>query len=301
AAHDRSSRVPATRMTQRPEAPSPSQYRDSRNLASRGRLHERYSNKSWFRWVAERLDLASGACVLDVGCGAGWFWERAVPSLPDNIDLTVTDLSQGMVAEAMERLSSRCFPAQIDSCQADAVSLPFADARFDVVVAMHMLYHVPELERAISETKRVLRPGGKLIVTTVGQRSMVELLELASQAFGGPATNPAALVFDIDQASKVLRAHFNHVEVTRFIDVYAITEADDVFAYLTSMPPGIGATRDQQAKLHELIDDALTAGDGTLSVQHEAGFLIATNGGKTCRASTGPCFGDISGNAAFSQ
>ncbi len=53
---------------------------------------------------------------------------------------------------------------------ADANHLPYADGTFDAVVAMWMLYHVPNLDRTLAEARRVLRPGGVLIAVTNGRQ-----------------------------------------------------------------------------------------------------------------------------------
>jgi ubiquinone/menaquinone biosynthesis C-methylase UbiE len=152
-----------------PTSENVKQYSDSRKLAARARLHQEYTiaETPWFPWVAARLPLATGNRVLDVGCGPGWFWAAAAGVVPEGLALTLVDLSPGMVQEAMER----CWPlnfASVEGQQADAAALPFADNSFETVIAMHMLYHVPEPATAIAEMHRVLKPGGSLAVTTNG-------------------------------------------------------------------------------------------------------------------------------------
>src|SRR5688572_27725132 len=77
------------------------QYGNSEKLAARARLHQNYSTAAtpWFQWVASQVELRSGGRVLDVGCGPAWFWAAAADVLPDELDLTLTDLSAGMVEE----------------------------------------------------------------------------------------------------------------------------------------------------------------------------------------------------------
>ena len=263
-------------MTQHPAALPPSQYRDSRHLAARARLSARYGNVGWFAWVASRLALPEGAAVLDVGCGPGWFW--AVPSvrLPSTVRLTLTDLSYGMVQEARCRVLDTGRFARSDGCQADAALLPFADAQFDAVLAMHMLYHLAEPDRAIAEMARVVRPGGRLFVTTNGIGDMAALHRLRAAVFGGDAIDPGAGYFGLKQAEKVLRARFVGVERDVLRDVYRVTDPEDVFAYLMSMPPGIDASTEQQDVLRRRIDEAFAAGGGVLELNRETGLVTAT-------------------------
>lgn len=256
-------------------APLDSQYRDSARLAVRARLHARYSTIDWFDWVADRLHLAEGARVLDIGCGAGWFWAQAAPRLPAGLALTVADQSAGMVAEAVQRLSSIDRYVRVEGRVADAAVLPFAAASFDAVIAMHVLHHVPEPARAVDEMARVLRPGGRVVATTNDPDNLGSVFDLASRAFGGPATDPAADVLGIDAAVGLLGNRFARVDLARFEDLYAISDPEDVFAYLTSLPPGLDAPAAQREALRRLIAEDFAAAGGTLQARRQAGLVVA--------------------------
>ena len=73
-------------------------------------------------------------------------------------------------ADGSERLVELTGARGVDARVADAEDLPFADASYDLVAAMWMLYHVPDLDRALAEVRRVLRPGGHLLAVTNGER-----------------------------------------------------------------------------------------------------------------------------------
>ena len=83
------------------------QYRDSQNLGARAQLHQRFSKDSngWFRWVMSFLGLEQGIEVLECGCGPGWLWRNNLDALPIECQITLTDLSPGMVAEAQNWLA----------------------------------------------------------------------------------------------------------------------------------------------------------------------------------------------------
>jgi ubiquinone/menaquinone biosynthesis C-methylase UbiE len=153
------------------------QYSDSQKLAARARINSKYTvaEIGWFPWVAGQLPLKAGDCVLDVGCGPGWFWAATASGLPEALDLTLADLSPGMVQEA----DARCRPLPFRSVQgrqADASVLLFDDGSFDAVIAMHMLYHLPDPAKGIAGMYRVLKPGGFLAVTTNGADNMLVCL-----------------------------------------------------------------------------------------------------------------------------
>lgn len=246
------------------------QYRTSGNLRARGGLHARYANRNWFDWVGERLELTPESDVLDIGCGAGWFWLSAGAPCPAGLRLTLSDTSAGMVSEATANLSRGGRVASVAGETCDAAALPFADARFDAAIAMHMLYHVEDAGRALDEMARVLRPGGLAAVTTNDEGNLGALFELGSRAFGGEPHDPAARAFGPGHALALFEERFEDVTLQRFEDVYVITEADDIVQYLTSYPPGSRAGEQEVAALRQLVAARLEEAGGVLNVAREA-------------------------------
>jgi SAM-dependent methyltransferase len=137
--------------------------------------------------------------VLEVGCG----WGELAQSLARETGATVvaTDLSPRMVELACER--------GVDARIADVQALPFDDASFDVVVAAWMLYHVPDLDGALAELARVLRPAGRLVAVTNSRFHLQELRELVG-------SGPSTLSFSRESGDELLARHFVRV---RRIDV----------------------------------------------------------------------------------
>lgn len=250
------------------------QYKDSRNLRARGNLHARYANRNWFDWVAGHINLSPDSNVIDIGCGAGWFWSSAARH-PVELRLTLADTSEGMVAEAVRRLSATGHFATIAGQAADAVALPFADQTFDAAIAMHMLYHVPKPEEAIDEMARILKPNRLAAITINGDGNMRDLFDLGSKAFGGVASDPAASLFGVVAAQTLLARRFNAVTVHMFEDTYAIDDAEDIFQYLTSFPPGDHASEQQEDELRRLIAERLGQYDGVLKVKREGALICA--------------------------
>ncbi|PRD40538.1 SAM-dependent methyltransferase [Phyllobacterium phragmitis] len=251
------------------------QYGDSRKLAARARLNSEYTiaEVGWFPWVAKQLSLEAGNSVLDVGCGPGWFWASTANDLPEGLDLTLSDLSPGMVAEAVERCQRLPFRS-VAGQQADATALPFEDGAFDYVIAMHMFYHLPDPSKGIAELHRVLKPGGFLAVTTNGAGNMHELYGLTT-AFGSPPFDPAGAAFGYDAAERRMRAQFGNVAMTQHPARLRVTEPEDVFMALTSYPPGDEADEAQLAAFRDAITEAFKAGNGVLEVEKESGLFIS--------------------------
>jgi len=251
------------------------QYSDSQKLAARARINSKYTvaEVGWFPWVAGQLPLRSGDRILDIGCGPGWFWAAAASGLPEGLDLTLADLSPGMVREAVERCQALPFGA-VHGRQADASALPFEDGSFDGVIAMHMLYHLPDPAKGIAEMYRVLKPGGFLAVTTNGAGNMRQMYELTT-VFGSAPSDPAAAAFGFDTAERVMRSQFGNVMMGQHPARLRITEPEDVFLALTSYPPGDGASASQLAEFREAIARAFEQGNGVLEVEKEAGLFLS--------------------------
>lgn len=89
----------------------------------------------------------------------------------------------------------------------DVPELPFADDEFDVTVAAWMLYHVPEVDQALAELARVLRPGGRLVAVTNGVDHLRELWDLA-----GRDRSYRRELFGRENGEAMLRRHFARVE-----------------------------------------------------------------------------------------
>lgn len=119
-----------------------------------------------WRWMAGRLILdwalqgvTPRGAVLELGGGSGAMAAETIRRHPD-CELTVTDLDPAMVTTAQRRFAGE---PRVTVRRADATSLPFADASFDVVVSYLMLHHVVEWRRALAEIGRVLQPGGTFV------------------------------------------------------------------------------------------------------------------------------------------
>lgn len=116
-----------------------------------------------FAHVAGRADWPY-LSALEIGCGTGFFLLNLM--LGGVIDSApgaghVTDLSPGMVEVARRNAVSLGF--EIDGRVADAERLPYPDATFDLVAGHAVLHHIPDVERALREVVRVLKPGGRFV------------------------------------------------------------------------------------------------------------------------------------------
>jgi len=112
------------------------------------------------RRAAARAARAVGGKILEVGVGTGLSFDDYDAS----IEITGIDLSRPMLAKARAKMASGRYPYVKDVLEMDAHRMTFADATFDCVVAQFVITLVADPERVLSECRRVVRPGGKIIL-----------------------------------------------------------------------------------------------------------------------------------------
>jgi ubiquinone/menaquinone biosynthesis C-methylase UbiE len=212
------------------------QYRDASNLNARIALHELFSTNPYGlpRWIFDQFELPGQSRILEVGSGPGHLWTENLDSLPEGWSITLTDISPGMVAEAEARLGSdRRFEFRI----ADARKIPFEDGRFDAVVANHMLYHVPDRPRALTEISRVLRAQGTLYAATNGKKTHSEMGWVQRVLDPSRPTDEyfrELLEFSLENGAEQLSPWFPKVTLRRYEDALVVTEARPLVEYLLS-------------------------------------------------------------------
>ena len=184
--------------------------------------------------------------VLEVGCGTGGFAARLLGA---GLDVVAIDQSKRMI-ELTRRLGVR---AQVGDVQ----ELPFADGEFDVTVANFMLYHVPDLERGLTELARV---APALVATTNGRTHMQEMWQLV----GRDRWTETADIFMVENGAGHLSRHFASV---RTIDLPATIEmtAEDMRRYVGN------------SVAHRHLADRVPDFDATRTVTASTAVFVASN------------------------
>ena len=211
------------------------QYRDSTNLGVRSEIHRRFSTNpyGWFHWIFDVLaKLPEDAEILELGCGPGYLWCNCANRIPPGWKVTLSDLSLGMVDAACQNLlvTGRNFKFE----EIDAQAIPYPDESFDAVVANHMLYHVPDPLIAIAEIRRVLRPGGHLIATTVGEGHLYELGNWLQYVHLERSFEEFSRSFTLENGLAQLKPFFSEVRMMRYEDNLQVTEVEPILAYIRS-------------------------------------------------------------------
>ena len=216
------------------------QYANPDNFDARVRLYRLYAKTrpTWLEWLFQEIGLRPGECVLEVGTGTGNLWAENLSRLPRVGRIVLSDASEGMLAAARERLAGA--PRTFEYESVDIQDIPFEDDAFDVVIACHMLYHVPDRARALAELCRVVAPSGRCCVGTNDGAHLIEIRELLAR-FG--VENSMIRVerdeafFDLETAARELGAHFSDVRVARRHDQLDVTNASVLGDYVRSAVP----------------------------------------------------------------
>lgn len=156
--------------------------------------------------------------VLEVGCGRGELAER----ISRQLSARVVALDQSA------RMVELTAAGGVEAIVGDVVDLPFDDGSFDCAVAAWMLYHASDLERALAELRRVLRPDGRLVAATSSERNLAEVWELVGEP-GAPAGG-----FTAESAASALRRHFGEVERRDVVGTVTFRDRQAAYEYVAN-------------------------------------------------------------------
>ncbi len=170
--------------------------RIARHYDRMNRLMTAGQDQAWRRQVIEAARLQPNERLLDLGTGTGDLAREAFSQQPA-ARITAADFT-------LEMMRVGKHAASLDWCAADALQLPFPDGTFDALVSGFLMRNVTDLDQALREQHRVLRPGGRIVVldTTRPRRNILSPLIWLHMHIVIPALG--ALVSDTHEAYRYL-------------------------------------------------------------------------------------------------
>lgn len=212
------------------------QYQDASNISARIRLHSLYSKNTqgWFPWIFKNCPLSPGMEVLEIGCGNGSLWTSSLSQIPGSIHITLSDISEGMLRDARRSIGpddSR-FSFQAFDCH----SIPYKKDQFDLVIANHVLFYCDPIEQVCKELARVLKPGGRLMCSTYGQKHMMEISRLVHEFDDRIVLSAHKLYerFGRENGSQILSPFFSSVTWLSYEDSLLVPEPEPLISYILS-------------------------------------------------------------------
>ncbi len=153
------------------------------NLHSQDYMNEQRNfwwNVDFLELMAKRWQFSKVRSVLDVGCGLGHWGQLLANVLPSDCQFTGVDRDVEWTVRAKERVRQKGLGDRFSYHPGHAEALPFPDETFDLVTCQTVLMHLKDPRRAISEFKRVLKPGGLIVVAEPNNRTSQLILDIIS-------------------------------------------------------------------------------------------------------------------------
>lgn len=255
------------------------QYGLSNNLDVRIRLHELYSTnkEDWHKWLFHNFKIEENANVVEFGCGSGVLWSKNKDRIHPNLSITLTDFSEGMLRTAKKNLGDF---KNILYKQIDIQDISYPDNYFNIAIANHMLYHVPNLNEALVEVNRILKPGGVFYAATNGIKHMKEIYEMVHEFDERFSISNSGYerIFGREKSEQILNKYFDDVSFINYNSVLKVTNAKHLMEYILTMDKVLKDEMAEEKKLEfEGFLQSKINNNGYIHITKEVGLFIATN------------------------
>ncbi len=212
------------------------QYQNASNISARIHLHHLYSQneKGWFPWIYEQMEVCAGMKILEIGCGDGTLWMENIDRIPQNVDIMLSDLSEGMLRDARRAVGAddHRFSFQVADCH----RLPCEEGSFDLVIANHVLFYCEDIRKVCGEILRVLKPGGRFVCSAYGRNHMREVSALV-KGFDDRIVLSADRLYErfgMENGADILSGYFAGCEWRRYEDCLVVPKPEPLISYVLS-------------------------------------------------------------------
>jgi len=252
------------------------QYADSKNFVARVELNKRFGTNPyrWTSWVFNQIRFPEKAKVLELGCGNALLWRSNLSRIPIDSHVILSDFSEGMLNDAKSVLNDSVDKFEFKVINAEQI--PYSDGLFDIVIANYMLYHIPDLDKALSEISRVLKTSGIFYAATFGLDYMKELTELVSHYDNDIpfSLGPFARAFGLENGGELLGKYFNDVKMMKYHDNLEVTEAEPLVNYILSTKVNKIIKKSNKGDFMEYVINILKS-RSNIEITNESGLFMA--------------------------
>ena len=212
------------------------QYQNATNISSRINLHSLYSQnkQGWFPWIFQQCHIKPRLRILELGCGDGTLWTDNLALIPEDISITLSDISSGMLRDARRatgssdtRFAFRAF---------DCKKIPYKDESFDLVIANHVLFYCDDIPAVLKEICRVLSPEGHFLCSAYGKTHMQEVSQLVEDFDERIVLSADKLYerFGRENGQKILEPFFPDAKWHSYEDFLLVQDAEPLISYVLS-------------------------------------------------------------------
>lgn len=255
------------------------QYLNASNISARISLHQMYSTgrPGWFQWIYDNCRICRNMNILELGCGSGTFWTANRDKLPPDINVTITDISEGMIRDAKRNITNSGLAQYNFSYNTtDCCNIPYPDNSFDIVIANHVLFYCNPVTKAVNEIHRVLKSGGRLICSTYSSRHMQEINQLVSDFDSRIVLSADRLytIFGLDNGCQLLNNDFKQIEKKIYKDSLIVDKAEPLIEYIMSCHGNQNQyLLDRYSSFKNFVSDRLSR---PMHITKEAGIFVCT-------------------------
>jgi len=249
------------------------QYKDGKNLSTRISIYEKYgtNKKQYTTWIYENYEFFEGCEILEFGSGTGKDWKNNVDALPENSSLILSDFSKGMVEELASKFSDY---ENVSVMELDIQNTQIEECSKDFVMANSMLYHVPDIDKAVKEVFRVLKPKGIFYAATTGSKGMFQYLKGTLHEVKSSVTMAKDISFTLQSGQAYLERYFGEVKIARYSNKLEITDTNDLVDFIYSVASIEGLEESDREKVFEYYEQKKN-GEGVIEIDIEYGSFIA--------------------------
>ena len=212
------------------------QYQNATNISSRINLHSLYSQnkQGWFPWIFQQCHIRPGLRILELGCGDGTLWTDNLSLIPEDISITLSDISSGMLRDARRAIGSS--DTRFAFRAFDCKKIPYKDESFDLVIANHVLFYCDDIPAVLKEVCRVLSPGGHFLCSAYGKAHMQEVSQLVEDFDDRIVLSADKLYerFGRENGRKILDPFFPDAKWHSYEDFLLVQDAEPLISYVLS-------------------------------------------------------------------
>ena len=212
------------------------QYQNATNISSRINLHSLYSQnkQGWFPWIFQQCHIKPRLHILELGCGDGTLWTENLSLIPEDISITLSDISSGMLRDARRAIGSS--DTRFAFRAFDCKKIPYKDESFDLVIANHVLFYCDDIPAVLKEVCRVLSPGGHFLCSAYGKTHMQEVSQLVEDFDERIVLSADKLYerFGRENGQKILEPFFPDAKWHSYEDFLLVQDAEPLISYVLS-------------------------------------------------------------------